>query len=469
MDSKEFRKWGKEMIDFVADYWENIRDHLPTPDVQPGFMRKLVPDEAPEDPEPWENIFGDLDKVVIKGNTHWQHPHFFAYYQAANSYPAVIGEILSAGLATIGFTWNSGPSCTELEMVVLDWLAKMLKLPKEFLNSDPGPGVGMLQCAASDSTVLAMLAARNNVILNESTGEFDGGKMSKLVAYTSEEAHSSVERAGLLSAVKVRKITTDNEYAMRGSDLEQAIKEDLDKGLIPFFVCATLGTTPSCAFDKLEEIGPICRQYNLFLHVDAAYAGSAFICPEYRHLLNGIEFADSFNFNCHKLMLVNFDCAPTWFKNAKDVERAFLVDPMYLKHAHSGAVTDFRNLQIPLARRFRSLKLWFVLRAYGIKGIQEFIRKHCELAKLFYELAVKDDRFEIPAPLNLGLVCFRLKDNDKTEQLYKLLDEDRRIHLVRCYLKEKCALRFTISSSLTNEDDIKFAWNVITEMAEKLN
>ena len=303
--------------------------------------------------------------------THWHSPNFHAYFPTANSYPAILADILSGSLACIGFTWKASPACTELEMVMMDWLAKMILLPSYFLFSSKGKGGGVIQGTASEATLVALLAARNRILTSDESID-----SSKLIAYTSEQAHSSVERAGLLGGVKIHFVKANPvNLGLEGSALEEAINEDKSKGLIPFFIVATLGTTNTCAFDNLAEIGPVANQNNLWLHVDAAYAGSAFICPEFRDKMAGIEYADSFNMNPHKWLLVNFDCSTLWFKDASHVVDSFSVDPVYLKHEMQGKVPDYRHWQIPLGRRFRSLKMWFVFRTYGVKGLRQHIRK----------------------------------------------------------------------------------------------
>uniref|UniRef100_A0A914VWP3 Aromatic-L-amino-acid decarboxylase n=1 Tax=Plectus sambesii TaxID=2011161 RepID=A0A914VWP3_9BILA len=512
MDSQEFRKHGKEMIDFVADYWDTIRERQPLPDVQPGYIWNLMPNEAPKEKETWEAIFGDLNKVVVDANTHWHHPHFFAYYPTANSYPAILGDILSAGLAPIGFTWKSSPSCTELELVITDWFAKMIGLPSMFLNQDPGPGAGIIQCTASDSTLVALLAARARAVKLHSQGQSWMGKLWKsdivnkswqliqkhssisngsqaahdsakminpdsslfprLVAYCSDQAHSSVDKAALLAGVKMRKLQTSrgSNYSLKGETLAAAIKEDRAQGLIPFYVVATVGTTPTCAVDDVASLGKICQPEGIWLHVDAAYAGSAAVCPEYRYLTAGTELVDSFNFNAHKWLLVNFDCSPMWFRDATEAEAYFSVDPLYLKHEHQNTAADYRHLQIGLGRRFRSLKAWFVIRSMGISGLQTHIRSMCVLAQRFADLVAADSRFEIPAPVHLGLVCFRLKgENAASEKLLKLINEDRRIHLVPAKAHDIYFLRLAICSTKTTSDDILFAWKVICELTERVH
>ncbi|KAJ0065882.1 hypothetical protein NL108_000125, partial [Boleophthalmus pectinirostris] len=350
--------------------------------------------------------------------THWHSPYFYAYFPTGNSYPSLLADMLSGAIGCVGFTWPASPACTELETVMLDWLGKMLKLPDCFLAGTHGLGGGVIQSTASEATLVALLAARCKAIRQAQAtnhGLLESEICSKLVAYTSEQAHSSVERAGLIGGVIMKKVPTDNNYSLSGMLLKKMIEEDKAAGLIPFYLCATLGTTSCCSFDNLMELGPICNEENMWMHVDAAYAGSAFICPEYRPLLNGIEFADSFNFNPHKWLLVNFDCSAMWVKKRADLIGAFKIEPTYLKHDNqeSGDSTlNFNKLlhwQIPLGRRFRSLKLWFVFRLFGIKQLQAHIRKHIALAKEFESLVRADKRFEICAEVVLGLVCFRIK------------------------------------------------------------
>ncbi|VDO47710.1 unnamed protein product [Haemonchus placei] len=377
MNSEEFRRHGKEMVDFVADLWENLRERQALPDIKPGYVKEVeiqVPEHPPSDPEEWETIFKDLESVVMKGNQ--------------------VSE-------------NSGPAMTELEMATLDWLVDVLGLPEHFKNT------------ASDATLIAILTARARAVeavKNESTSflswmantEFgksvksvlakvrqnsntedesgiitpyfhDPVVFEKLVAYCSDQAHSSVDKDVMLCGVKLRKLrsTIDPQlknYTVTKDTLETAIKEDRARGLIPFIMIATIGTTSSCGMDRLDELGPICNREHIYLHVDAAYAGSFLICPEFRYLSKGMEFVDSYNFNAHKSMLINFDCSPMWFKDGVTATKYFNVDPVYLKHEHQAVAADYRHLQIALGRRFRALKIWFVLRRLGVRYIQKVLQ-----------------------------------------------------------------------------------------------
>ncbi|XP_077577961.1 aromatic-L-amino-acid decarboxylase [Stigmatopora nigra] len=474
MNAAEFRRRGKEMVDFVADYLENLEQRPVYPDVEPGYLRSLIPTEAPLEPENFEDIMKDVERVIMPGITHWQSPYFYAYFPAASSYPAMLADMLCGGIGCIGFSWAASPACTELETVMLDWLGKMLQLPECFIAGTHGHGGGVIQGTASEATLMSLLAARCKAVcrvqsINPEKSEPEILKC--LVAYSSEQSHSSVERAGLIGGVMMKKVPTDSTYAVSGDALKKMVEKDKEAGLIPFYFCATLGTTPSCAFDHILELGPLCNKENMWMHVDAAYAGSAFVCPEFRSLLNGIEFADSFNMNPHKWLLVNFDCSTMWVKKRQDLICAFKVDPLYLRHENqeSGLVTDYRHWQIPLGRRFRSLKMWFVFRMYGLQGLQAHIRKHVSLAKEFESLVRADKRFEICAEVIMGLVCFRLKgSNELNQNLLKKITKSREIHLVPCHLTGRFVLRFAICSRTTESRHIQQAWRHITELTFEL-
>ncbi|XP_056376293.1 aromatic-L-amino-acid decarboxylase [Hyla sarda] len=474
MNSAEFRKRGRDMVDYIANYLEQIESRQVFPDVEPGYLRPMIPDSAPEEGETYEDIMKDVERVIMPGVTHWHSPYFFAYFPAGSSYPAMLADMLCGAIGCVGFSWASSPACTELETVMLDWLGKMIGLPEQFLAGSKGEGGGVIQGTASEATLMALLASRTKVtrrLQAENPDLSEAEIVSRMVAYSSDQAHSSVERAGLISGVRMKKIPSDENFAIRGQALKKALEEDRAEGLIPVFACATLGTTSSCSFDNLMELGPICNKENMWLHVDAAYAGSAFICPEFRYLMKGVEFADSFNFNPHKWLLVNFDCSAFWVKKRLDLIGAFKIDPVYLQYEQqeSGLVTDYRHWQIPLGRRFRSLKLWFVLRMYGVKGLQDYIRKHIRLAKEFLELVQKDDRFEICAPVILGLVCFRLKgSNTLNKSLLQKINHLKKIHLVPCCLGDKFLLRFAVCARTVESSHIVFAWKYIEELATEL-
>ncbi|KAJ3653322.1 hypothetical protein Zmor_012580 [Zophobas morio] len=448
MNSEEFRSFAKAAVDYIADYLENIRNKKVLSSVEPGYLHQHLPQEPPQEGEPWQSLLQDVDRIIVPGLTHWHSPHFHAYYPTANSHPGIVGEILLSGLATISTDWHPDNVCVALEQKVLDWLAKLLHLPSHFLNTSPGPGGGLIQNAASDSTLIALLISKT-----KKTSET--APDAKLVAYTSEQSNSSVEKAGLLASTTIRLLPTDEHGALRGTTLLRAIREDIASGLTPCSVVATLGTTGTCAFDDLEEIGPICKDFGVWLHVDAAYAGAAFCCPEYLPLMKGVEFADSFCFNPHKWMLVNSDCSAMWFKDVTHAEKVF-------DRESSG--THF--WQIPDVRRFRALKLWFVLRVYGVEGIRKHIRKQVDLAKYFEGLVRGDCRFEV-CRVSLGLVCFRVKGDDRrTQDLIDRVTQRKKIFVMPYYFREKLVIRFVICSRFTEETDVLVAWEEIKSQVE---
>ncbi|KAL0809652.1 hypothetical protein ABMA28_011175 [Loxostege sticticalis] len=461
------------MVDYIADYLENIRDRRVYPGVQPGYLHKLLPKEAPNAPEKWDDIFKDVDEHIMPGLVHWQSPHMHAYFPALTSYPSIMGDMLSSALNVLCFTWASSPAGTELETIAMNWLGKLLGLPECFLNEkNDSPGGGVIQTTASEATLVSLLAARTRALMELAQLNPDlqsSELLGHLICYCSDQAHSSVEKAGLIGLVRMRYIESDENQSMRGAQLEEAIISDKAKGLVPFWVCATLGTTGSVAFDNLREIGEVCSRHAAWLHVDAAYAGSAFVCPEYRHWLDGVELADSFAFNPSKWLMVNFDCTAMWVRDSTALHRTFNVNPIYLRHENSGKAIDYMHWQIPLSRRFRALKLWFVLRNYGVSGIQKHIREGVRLAQKFEALVLADQRFEIPQPRNLGMVAFRLRgDNALTERLLKKLNARGYIHAVPACFKGVYVIRFTVTSQRTTNQDILDDWNEIKTVASEI-
>ncbi|XP_064843416.1 histidine decarboxylase-like [Oncorhynchus masou masou] len=478
MQAEEYNRRGKEMVDYITRYLTTIRERkvTPGPEVKPGYMRALLPDSAPTDPEDWDCIFRDIEKVIMPGVVHWQSPYMHAYYPALTSWPSMLGDMLADAINNIGFTWASSPACTELEMNVMDWLCKALGLPTFFLHHHPeSTGGGILQSTVSESSLVALLAARKHRIqqlkrTDPADRDLDDSVVnSRLVAYASDQAHSSVEKAGLISLVKIRFLPPDDHFSLRGDTLKQAIQEDRRRGLVPVMLCATLGTTGVCAFDDLSELGPVCAEEGLWLHVDAAYAGSAFLCPELRGPLGGIEYADSFAFNPSKWMMVHFDCTAFWVKDKCKLQQTFSVDPVYLRHENSDRATDFMHWQIPLSRRFRSLKLWFVMRCFGLKNLQGHIRHGVEMAKLLESLVRCDPNFDMPADRHLGLVVFCLKEgNALTQELLRRLTRSRTMYLVPADIDGKRIIRFTVTSQLTTSEDIIRDWDIIRKMAADL-
>jgi len=473
MTIDEFKNNGYKVIDWIADYYKNVDSFPVLSQAAPGYIREQLPDHPPEDGETFEAVLADMNEKILPGITHWQSPNFFAFFPCNSTGPAILGDMLSTGLGVQGMLWATSPACTELETHVLDWLVDMLDLPKIFKSNSSGGGV--IQDTASSATLCALVAARekaSNGKINE-TG-FDG----TLRVYTSSQAHSSIEKAVKIAGIgkhNLRSIAVDNEFAMRPSELRRAIEQDITDGLTPAFVCATVGTTSSTALDPLTEIGRICSEFGIWLHVDAAMAGSAAICPEYRFIQEGLEHAQSYCFNPHKFLLTNFDCSCFYVSDKDALIDSFSITPEYLKTkaSESNSVFDYRDWQIPLGRRFRSLKLWSVIRYYGTKGMQAHIRQHMESAKAITEKINKDDRFELMAPTVLNLVCFRYKGSDDfNETLVQRLNDSGKLYLIHTKLNNKYTLRFSIGQTKTTWEHVLKAWELIlqeTEVLEKEN
>ncbi|XP_071500096.1 aromatic-L-amino-acid decarboxylase-like [Diadema antillarum] len=473
MDGEQFKVCSQELSTYIVKYLDNIKDYRVFPDVTPGYLRKMLPEEAPVKGEDWEDVMSDVHSKIMPGVTHWQHPRFHAYFPAGNSYPSILADMLSDAIGCVGFSWAASPVCTELETIMIDWLGRMLNLPKHLLPfTDNGRGGGVIQGSASECTLVTMLAARTAALrkLKEKHPDVeDGVLLTKLVAYCSNLAHSSVEKAGIISFVKTHQLPTDDQYSLRGTTLLEAIQLDEERGLIPFYVCGTLGTTGCCASDAIDELGEICRERGLWFHVDGAYGGNALICPEFSYLLTGFEYVDSFNFNPNKWMLVNFDCSVMWVREKAALTSTFNVNPLYLQHENDDAAIDYRHWTIPLSRRFRALKLWFVIRTYGVEGLQKYIRNHVKQAKNFESLVWNDNRFEVLGEVTMGLVCFRLKgENSLTERLLKNINDSGKLHMIPSSLNGKYVIRFAICHQRACEEDINYAWEVIKEMADEV-
>ncbi len=457
------------MVDWIADYQSRVESFPVLSQVKPGEIRAALPANPPAQGEPFEALLKDVDRVILPGITHWQSPNFFAYFPCNASGPGILGDLLSSGLGVQGMLWSTSPACTELETHVMDWLVAMLGLPEKFLSSSTGGGV--IQDTASSAALCALLAAREratNYVSNKK------GCDGQLVAYVSAQTHSSLEKAAMIAGIGVenlRLIEVDDNLAMRPQALAHQIEVDRSAGLTPFFVCATVGTTSSNAMDPIAAIGEICRQQNLWLHVDAAMSGTAMLCPEFRHLQNGVELADSYNFNPHKWMFTSFDCNCFWVADRKALIQTLSILPEYLRNqaTESGAVIDYRDWHIQLGRRFRSLKLWFVIRHYGVEGLQHHIRQHVKLAQQFAGWVRSDDRFELAAPTPLNLVCFRHKGGDAANQtILDRLNRSGDLFLTHTKLQGKLTLRLCVGQTNTQTRHVEKAWKRIREEAGKI-
>jgi aromatic-L-amino-acid/L-tryptophan decarboxylase len=469
MTPDEFRRHGKAMVDWIADYYEHMESMPVVSRAKPGQVRESLPTSAPLHGEPFEAMLKDVENLILPGVTHWQSPNFFAYFPSNNSFPSVLGELLSAGLAVQGMLWATSPACTELETHVLDWLVEMLGLPAAFLSSTTGGGV--IQDTASSSSLCALLAGRERATRYTSN---QLGCDGRLVAYTSSQAHSSIEKAVKIAGLgceNLKLIEVDERFAMRPEALSRQIREDRAAGRVPCFVCATVGTTSSNAIDPVPAIGRICREAGVWLHVDAAMSGTAALCPEFRYIQNGLEFADSYCFNPHKWMFTNFDCDCFYVADRKALIETLSVLPEYLRNqaTESGAVIDYRDWHIPLGRRFRSLKLWFVIRHYGVEGLRYHVRRHVELAQQFASWVRDDAQFELAAPAPLNLVCFRHRGGDAINQgLLERLNYSGDLYLTHTKLDDRFTLRLSVGQTHTELRHVERAWKRIREEAASL-
>ena len=469
MTPESFKQHGRTVVDWIANYHERIESFPVLSKVAPGAIRALLPPNPPPAGEPFADVMRDVEQIILPGLTHWQSPNFFAYFPANSSYPSVLAELLTAGLGVQGMLWATSPACTELETHVLDWIVEMLGLPTRFLSTAAGGGV--IQDTASSANLCALIAARERATDYVSN---ERGCDGRLVAYTSTQAHSSLEKAAMIAGIgrdNLRLIEVDKDYAMRPTALAERIEADRRKGFTPFFVCATVGSTSSTAIDPLPEIAAVCRRENVWLHVDAAMAGTAAVCPELRFIHDGVEAADSYCFNPHKWMFTNFDCNCFFVADRSSLIRTLSILPEYLRNkaTESGAVIDYRDWHVQLGRRFRALKLWFVIRHYGVEGLRHHIRRHVELAREFTRWVEEDDRFEIVAPVPLNLVCFRHRaGDDASRRLLEQLNEGGHLYLTHTELDGRYVLRFCIGQTHTEMSHVERAWRRIQQAAEEM-
>ncbi len=470
MSPEEFRRQGHAVVDWIADYHSRVESFPVLSRVQPGEVRSKLPANAPQQGESFEQMLVDVERVILPGITHWQSPNFYAYFPANASGPAILGDLLSSGLGVQGMLWSTSPACTELETHVLDWLVSMLGLPEKFLSTSAAGG-GVIQDTASSASLCALLAARERSTQFASNRKGCDGRR---IAYCSTQTHSSVEKAMKIAGMgsdNLRHIEVDQNFAMRPEALVSQIESDVHAGLVPCFVCATVGTTSSNAIDPVREIARICRDHNLWLHVDSAMSGTAALCPEFRYINDGVELADSYTFNPHKWMFTNFDCNVFFVADRKHLIQTLSILPEYLRNqaTESGAVIDYRDWHIQLGRRFRSLKLWFVIRHYGIEGLQHHIREHVRLAQEFVAWLGRDERFELAAPAQLNLVCFRLREGeDANQRLMDRLNASGDLFLTHTKLDGKFTLRLCIGQTNTQARHVEHAWQRIQQETEKL-
>ena len=459
MTPEEFRRHGYAVVDWLANYLETVEDHPVFPQVEPGAIAAMMPHAAPEDPEDFTALLDDLDRVVMPGVTHWQSPNWFAYFPANASPPSMLAELAAAGLAQQGMLWSTSPAATEIEARVLDWLVDLMGLPEAWKSG--GPGGGVIQMSASDATHTALVVARHD--------RRDEAPVEDMVVYVSNQAHSSIEKGATVAGIgHCRLVDVDDVFAMDVEALRATVIADIEAGLLPIAVVSAIGTTATTAVDDTEAVGRIAEEFGMWHHVDAAYAGTAMICEEYRHHQPAMDLAHSYTFNPHKWMMVNFDCNVMWVADRKPLIDAMSILPPILRTAASDLddVIDYRDWHVPLGRRFRSLKLWWVIRAYGAEGLRTLIRRHVELADWLADRVAIDERFELFAPHPFGLVCFtHLGGNDSTLGLAKALNDSGRVAVTPSTIGDTVFVRASIGQSYTERRHVEGLWSLIDELA----
>ncbi len=475
MSPGEFRRVGHQFIDWIADFREHL-DEIPVlPAVRPGEVRKRLPDQPPPEGDDFDAILSDVERIIMPGMTHWNHPAFLAYFSITGSGPGILGELLSAAFNINAMLWKTCPSATELEQQVLDWLRQMLGLPSDFW--------GIVYDTASVSSLHAIAAAREyqSHLQIRRKGMAGRPRLPRLRLYTSEQAHSSIEKAAIALGIGlegVRKIPVDAQFRMRPERLRQAIREDRQRGWLPFCVVATVGTTSTTSIDPVSRIAPICREENLWLHVDAAYGGAAAIVPEMRHVLEGCDQADSIVVNPHKWLFVPIDFSAFYTRKPEVLRRAFSLVPEYLKTSEDPNVDNLMDYGIQLGRRFRALKLWFVIRYFGVQGLVERIRQHLEMARRVVRWIEADPDFELMAPVPFSTICFRahprgVDDETTLESLNQALLEQihatRKVFLSHTRLKDRFVLRLAIGNLHTRRKHLEHAWTIIRKSLQDLH
>ncbi|MFX1284640.1 MAG: pyridoxal phosphate-dependent decarboxylase family protein [Promethearchaeota archaeon] len=470
MDLVDFRNNAHRIVDWMVNYLETVEKYPVKSQVKPGEIINKLPLEAPTTGEDFEKIFTDFEELIIPGITHWQSPNFFAYFPANSSHASILAEMLMTTLGAQCMSWETSPAATELEERVMEWLRDMISLPKDFS--------GVIQDTASTSTTCSLLTAREQLTNYEinSTGMNDKGI---LTAYCSTETHSSIEKAVKIIGIgkeNLRKIPVDENYALQSEALKEAIESDISNDLKPMAVIATIGTTGSTAIDPLKKIGEICSKHKIWLHVDAALAGTALLLPEYQWMIEGIEYADTFVFNPHKWMFTNFDCSAYFIKDPRALVQTFEILPEYLKTKAEG-VKNFRDWGLQLGRRFRALKLWFVIRHFGIEGLQQKVRFHINLAKSLSQKIEQSPNFELLAPVPLNTICFRYNPptidveeelNRLNEELMHRLNNTGKLYMTHTKLNGKYTLRLVTGQTYTQEKHVNQAWALIQKEIQKL-
>ncbi len=474
MPPEEFRRYGHQLVDWIADFLANLDAHPVLPAIKPGDLRAQLPPAPPQTGEAMHDILAEVDRLIMPAMTHWNHPNFFAYFSTSSSGPGILGDMLSAAFNVNGMLWKSCPAATELEQVTLDWLRQMLGLPKEFW--------GIIYDTASISTMHGLAAAREQLADLELREHGMAGRkeVPRLRLYASEHAHSSIDKSVLtlgLGQAGVRKIATDEQFRMQPEALQRALNEDRAAGWRPFCVVASVGTTSVSSIDPVPAIAEICERESLWLHVDAAYGGSPAVVPEMRWVLAGCERADSLVVNPHKWLFVPVDLSAFYTRKPEVLRRAFSLVAEYLRTAQDSEAENFMDYGLQLGRRFRALKLWFVLRYFGAEGIAGRIREHLRLAQQLAGWIDAHPDFERMAPTPLSLVCFRAHPahiqneealNQLNEKLLEAVNATREVFLSHTKLNERYTLRCAIGNIHTEERHVRRMWEIVQQQFARL-
>ncbi|PNS18243.1 hypothetical protein CAC42_7612 [Sphaceloma murrayae] len=518
MTSHDFETRAADVVKDISDYYDTIQDRPVLPAIQPGYLHKLLPSSPPEDGESWSDIRSDIESKIMPGITHWQSQKYMAFFPANATYPSILAEMWSAALTSANFNWICSPAVTELETIVMDWMAQALHLPTQFLSR--GTGGGVIQGSASEAVATVMIAARERYLkaltssaTYSSPSEQEDAEFAlrgKMVALASSETHSSAHKAAMITGVRYRSIPTTSatNFALTLPAVRETILSLQSQGLHPFHLTLTLGTTNTCAIDDFASLSALRSEFpNLWIHVDAAYAGAALVLPEYAHLTEHFSHFDSFDTNMHKWLLVNFDCSCLFVQNRRSLTDALSVTPAYLRNTYtdSGLVTDYRDWQIPLGRRFRALKIWFVVRTYGVNGMREHIRHHLKLGNLFADLVrTRPDLFEILTPPAFALTVVTVKArgkkvvaegqggddrgfeesdkvegtaggkgtvgeaNEVTKEVYQLIDGEKEIFLTMSVVGGVNAIRVVSANPLAEEKYVRRAFDILVDATERV-
>ncbi|KAJ6020486.1 hypothetical protein N7540_005990 [Penicillium herquei] len=507
MDRDEFRTAAHAAIDDILGYFDSVPDRRVLPDLEPGYLRPLIPENPPAEPETWDQIQQDVDTKIKPGLTHWQSPNFMAYYPASVTYPSILGEMYSAAFTAPAFNWLCSPACTEMETIVMDWVAKALGLPACFLSTSENLGGGVIQNSASDAIATMMVAARERRVrelvlaegLEEGTTEYEERKMDRqprLVAIASDQTHSSAAKGALIAGTRFRSVSTrlEDNMEMTGPRLREVLEKCDKDGLVPYHLTMTFGTTNTCSIDRFAEIKAVLQEkpawQRIWVHVDAAYAGASLVADEWQYIAKDFaEGVDSFNMNMHKWLLVNFDASVLFVRNRLDLTNALDITPTYLRNPYSdmGTVIDYRNWSISLGRRFRALKIWFVMRSYGLNGMKAHIRKTIGLGNIFADLIRgRADLFEIATKPGFALTVFRVKNPQAsnsdsgavcakdevadgiTKKVYELINSRGEIFITSTVVDGVYVIRVVSANPMAEEKYVRNAFDIIVRTAEEV-